>query len=100
MKLSNLYLYQRVNFRYFLYQSVVVILLELNLIGSNQILRNVFWIGSFHHISMDSINLSKKTFCQVGYSSSPISENALLAIKVGKSKIEKKKKNLKKVTKV
>jgi hypothetical protein len=49
---------------------------------------------------MDSINLSKKTFCQVGYSSSPISENALLAIKVGKSKIEKKKKNLKKVTKV
>ncbi len=57
-----------------------------------------FWIGSFHHISMDSINLSKKTFCQVGYSSSPISENALLAIKVGKSKkkkeFEKSKKSL------
>jgi hypothetical protein len=40
---------------------------------------------------MDSINLSKKTFCQVGYSSSPISENALLAIKVGKSQQKKKK---------
>ena len=40
---------------------------------------------------MDSINLSKKTFCQVGYSSSPISENALLAIKVGKSQKWKKK---------
>jgi len=40
---------------------------------------------------MDSINLSKKTFCQVGYSSSHISENALLAIKVGKSQKKKKK---------